>query len=105
MQKADIDVATAVALIQGFIEWLRAFRVNGFQQYSDDANKVVHQRNEDQLGIASRFRSTRVKRRRTEFDEIMENPQKKFKAEVFNVMMDTFVSQVKERFTQIENYF
>ena len=109
LQKADIDVATAVDLIKGLLGWLHGFRHDGFKQCLDTAAQAVRDCNQEQLDISSEFISTRRRPRKTAFyepaDEQIENSQKRFETGVFNVMMDTFIFQVDERFFQIKNYF
>ena len=58
LQKVDIDLTTAVALIDGFLEWLRNFCKNGFQHCLDNAKDVVRQCNEDQRDIPVGFKSS-----------------------------------------------
>ena len=74
LQKADIDVATAVDLNKGLLGWLCGFHHDGFMLRLDTAAQVVHDCNQEQLDISSEFILTCKRPCKTAFYEPADKP-------------------------------
>ena len=106
LQKENIIIDEGVTQVQGLKEWMKHYRQQGFKKAVEIAFKITKSCSVD-VGIKSKFKPIRRKRQADETISCSTwilDPQAKYEREVFNVMLDTFVSSFCERFKQMDKY-
>ena len=102
-----MDLSAALNLLNGLQEWLNIFRQNGFEKSVQIASQLIHS-NDENGEVSISFKKQRVRIRRIFDDEAEDEPiansKYRFEVEIFNVMVDTFILQIEERFSQLSNY-
>jgi len=106
LQSQEMKIDEAVAQVQGLKQWMMHYRDNGFKQAVEIAFDIAKSCSAD-AGVTLQFKPVRRKRHANETTSSSTwilDPQTKYEVEVFNVMLDTFVSSISERFKQMETY-
>ncbi|XP_025407478.1 zinc finger MYM-type protein 1-like [Sipha flava] len=91
-------------LLNGLLEFLKSFRMNGFESSKIKANEIV-----DIMNINKIFKKKRLRKTKKQFDyensdEINDDPEKNFRTFYFNVIADGALSSFSERFNQFQIY-
>ena len=106
LQKENMNIDEGVTQVQGLKEWMKHYRQQGFKKAVEIAFKITKSCSVD-VEIKSKFKPIRRKRQADETISCSTwilDPQAKYEREVFNVMSDTFVSSLCERFKQMDKY-
>lgn len=106
LQNASIEIGTAVTLMKNVTDFLIDYRVNGFQKALESAKELANK-----LTVEPTFKIRRIRRKKKlfqyEFDDETPNvddPEKKFKNHIFNVILDNAINSLSERFELLENF-
>ena len=107
LQKINFDIKMATEAIDEVLKFLRNYRDNGFIGVMCQAKELA-----DLLEIEATFpQEHEVRRRKTtqQFDyesrdEAITDPKTKFRIEFFNVIVDTAINSLTERFEQLQHH-
>lgn len=102
MQSINMDLNSAVTLLDSCINYIRKYRVSGFERTLVDAKQLA-----ENLDVDAVFVDKRVRRKKRAImyetpDEIMTDPHERFKICVFNVILDKADVSLNERFKQLK---
>ena len=110
MQSNDMELDSCLELLQKVQEFLIQFKADGFVNSKIAASGLVEELemrpDEAVFPSASSLRRRRVKRQsldETE-DQSVHDPEKRFRIEFFNVLMDQAVMSLSERFEQFKGF-
>jgi hypothetical protein len=106
MQNTSVELSTAVSLMNSVTDYLIDYRANGYEKALESAKELA-----TELDVEPIFRSKRISRRRRLFeyectDEVpnADDPEKRFKNHVFNVILDRAINSLSERFEQLQSF-
>jgi hypothetical protein len=85
-------------LLNGLLEFLKSFRMNGFKSSKIKANEIA-----DIMNIVKIFKKKRLRKTKKQFDyenadEINDDPENNFRTFYFNVIVDGSIASFSERF-------
>ncbi|XP_038647484.1 uncharacterized protein LOC119963047 [Scyliorhinus canicula] len=106
MQNTSVELSTAVSLMNSVTDYFIDYRANGYEKALESAKELA-----TELDVEPIFRSKRISRKRRLFeyeciDEVpnADDPEKRFKNHVFNVILDRAINSLSERFEQLQSF-
>ncbi|KAL4126320.1 hypothetical protein QTP88_010542 [Uroleucon formosanum] len=104
LQNINIHLDKCSNLLNGLIQFLKSFRMNGFESSKIKANEIS-----DVLNIDKTFKKKRIRKTKKQFDyensdEINDDPENNFRTFYFNVIADGAISSFSQRFNQFQIY-
>lgn len=106
MQNASVELSTAVSLMNSVTEYLIDYRENGYEKALKSAKELT-----TVLDVEPIFKCKRIRKRRRLFeyectDEVpnADDNEKRFKNHVFNVILDTAINSLSEKFEQLQSF-
>lgn len=105
MQKSNFDVCNSVMLIEGCYNFLKDYKVTGLEKAISIASELASEHSSE-----SEFKdSKRVRYKKKQFqyeckDEPITCAKKNFEVEFFNLLLDTAISSIEERFDMLSKH-
>ena len=104
LQHETMDIANGLASFQSLLKWLEAYKVNGFTNALIDAKELA-----EDLEVEPIFKKHRLRRKKTFFDsESIEpelDPEKEFKEQFFDKVVDKAQQSLEPRFQQLKEHY
>lgn len=103
MQAVNISMDTAIRMIDSLKEFLLKYRVKGFQKFLDIAHRIAIEMDASPEFRVRRFR----KQKRFHCDDSStghyeQEPKTHFRYMVFNVIVDTVIQELSDRFCNLQ---
>ena len=115
LQLSNINIDITVSQMNSLIAFMNKFRKIRFAKRLDSAKEIVLALNLDHNKLFDKWQNDgkRIKRRCHFFDEINSvvstttfvSAEKKFEVEVFNCLLDKFISSASERFHALKLFY
>uniref|UniRef100_A0A3B3XBU0 TTF-type domain-containing protein n=2 Tax=Poecilia mexicana TaxID=48701 RepID=A0A3B3XBU0_9TELE len=103
LQAADVSMDTAIRLIESLKEFLLKYREEGFQKSLDIAGKIAIE-----MDATPEFKEKRLRKQKKFPDDNScpghheKEPTRHFRCMVFNVIVDTLLQELSERFSNFQ---
>jgi hypothetical protein len=106
MQKVEIDLQAAVALLKNCKDFLENYRETGYGSAGATAKEIA-----DELGIEAKFKQPRLRKKKAHFSyessdqvEALADSETNFKVNVFYPIIDNALGAIQERFSQLQTH-
>uniref|UniRef100_A0A3Q0QS16 HAT C-terminal dimerisation domain-containing protein n=1 Tax=Amphilophus citrinellus TaxID=61819 RepID=A0A3Q0QS16_AMPCI len=103
LQAADVSLDTAIRLIDSLKEFLLKYREEGFQKSLDIAGRIA-----TEMDASPKFKEKRFRKQKRFQDDNSctayheKEPERHFRCMVFNVIVDTILQELSERFSNLQ---
>ncbi|XP_018095803.2 zinc finger MYM-type protein 1 [Xenopus laevis] len=104
LQSNTVDLATGIASFEKLLDWLKNYRVTGFEQVLVGANELANE-----LEVAQEFQIQRLRKRKRHFnyesaDDLITDPKKAYQVNCFNQVLDKAMQSLEPRFKQLKKH-
>lgn len=110
MQSVEVDLTSALQLIENTTEFLKTFKEEGFEKSKAAAKKLADELEMDASDMHFPRKTTlRRKKIKKQFDyecndENISEPEENYRINFFNVLLDQAIMSTEERFQQLKDF-